>query len=138
MGRQSIDTGPPGKFLEKGNPTSKLSPLKPSFALHSLFFNTETKHPLKLKYKPDQVLTVFFSPTRVSILFRGKAKVLTMTDRNYMVSLSYLAVSFTQLQWFFTFPLFLEHTSHIFIITGSSFSLKLSFIGGYCLTLLSF
>ena len=38
----------------------------------------------------------------------------------------------------FTFPLFLEHTSHIFIFIGSSFSLKLSFIGGYCLTLLSF
>ena len=38
----------------------------------------------------------------------------------------------------FTFSLFLEHTSHIFIFIGSSFSLKLSFIGGYCLTLLSF
>ena len=55
-----------------------------------------------------------------------------------MVSPCHLAVSFTQLQWFFTFPLFLEHTSHIFIFIGSSFSLKLSFIGGYCLTLLSF
>ena len=36
MGPQSINTGPTGKFLEEGNPTSNLSPLKPNFALHSL------------------------------------------------------------------------------------------------------
>ena len=138
VGPQSINTGPPGKFLEKGKPKVKFPPLNPTLPSAVFCQHRNQTDPLNLKYKPDQVLTVFFGPTWVSHSLQRKSRSpYNNLQVLYGLTLSPCCVIYSA-PVVFTFSLFLEHTSHIFIFVGSSFSLKLSFIGGYCLTLLSF
>ena len=134
-----LNTGPPGNSLEKGNPTNQISPhLNMNLPSTVLCQYRNQTYPLKLKYKPDQVLPLFLGPTGVFHFLQRKSR----SPYNglqilYSLTWSPCCVIYSAPR-VFTFSLFLEHTSHTFIFISSSFSPELSFIGGYCLTLLSF
>lgn len=134
-----LTTGPPGKSVEKGNPTNQISPdLSPNLPSMVLCQHRNQTDPLKLKYKPDQVLPLFLSPTGVFHFLQRKSRS-PCNDLQVLYGLTWSPCRVIySAPVVFTFSLFLEHTSHTFIFIGSSFSPELSFIGGYCLTLLSF
>ena len=134
-----LNTGPPGNSLEKGNPTNQISPhLNLNLPSTVLCQHRNQTYPLKLKYKPDQVLPLFLGPTGVFHFLQRKSRS-PYNDLQVLYGLTWspCCVIYSA-PGVFTFSLFLEHTCHTSIFIGSSFSPELSFIGGYCLTLLFF